>query len=171
MGSILAEELGVIERTNPLLKVASSVKLFAGMDVGMLEKLLSCADKISIAGGELFFDEGDVGESFYVLVIGKVVVEQTNEGKWIRLARLASGDSFGEMTLVDDKRRSARVRAETECVALYFPMERIKPFPAIMASLYLNIARVLVKRLKTTNTVLLDLKARAPDSDEEVSGD
>ena len=54
--------------------------------------------------------EGDDGESFYVLLLGKVSVDKRSGGKWVPLSELGPGETFGEMTLIDDKVRSARVR-------------------------------------------------------------
>ncbi len=148
------------EQSQLLLTLSSNVRLFAGIPLTKLEKLLGCADKISIAKHGLFFNEGDIGNSFYILLIGHVAVEQCKNGQWIQLATLHPGESFGEMTLVDDKRRSARVRANTDCTALYFHTARLDIDPAISAALYHNIAKVLVTRLRDSNNVVLDLTAR-----------
>lgn len=157
----------MIEQNNALLKIASGVKLFAGMERSLLVKLLSAADKAAIAKDALYFNEGDSGESFYVLIAGQVSVEQTSGGKWVQLATLKPGDSFGEMTLVDEKIRSARVKALSDCVALFFPMQRLKASPDVTSALYLNIAKVLVKRLKSANVAVLDLTAKVIEAENE----
>jgi CRP/FNR family cyclic AMP-dependent transcriptional regulator len=148
------------DQMNSMLTLASNVRLFAGMPMPQLTRLLSFADKISIGAGKLFFNEGDKGDSFYILIIGHVAVEQTKNGKWIQLATLHPGDSFGEMSLVDAKVRSARVRANTDCMALYFPEHRLHGALEITSILYRNIAKVLVTRLRTSNNVVLDLSAQ-----------
>jgi CRP-like cAMP-binding protein len=148
------------DQNEALLKIASAVKLFYGMPRTLLIKALSCSDRISVKKGDLFFNEGDAGESFYVLIIGQVVVERTNEGKWIQLATLKPGDSFGEMTLIDEKIRSARVKASADCTALFLPLQRIKQYPDLTSSLYLNIAKVLAKRLRTASSSLADMTAK-----------
>jgi len=140
-----------------LLTLATNVRLFSGIPMVQLEKLLKCADKISIPSQALFFNEGDIGNSFYILLFGHVAVEQSRNGQWITLATLHPGDSFGEMALVDAKRRSARVRANTECTALFFNTERLSVSSEITSALYHNIAKVLVTRLRDSNNVVLDL--------------
>ncbi len=145
------------EQSQLLLTLASNVRLFAGIPMLQLEKLLKCADKISIPKDAWFFNEGDVGNSFYILLIGHVAVEQSKNGQWINLATLHPGDSFGEMALIDAKRRSARVRANTECTALFFNIERLSVSSEITSALYHNIAKVLVTRLRDSNNVVLDL--------------
>jgi CRP/FNR family cyclic AMP-dependent transcriptional regulator len=148
------------DQSQTLLTLATNVRLFSGMPMTLLSKLLSFADKIEVGPNKLFFNEGDRGDSFYILLIGHVAVEQSKNGKWVQLAVLHPGDSFGEMTLVDDKVRSARVRANTDCMALQFPKLRLHDHADICSLLYKNIAKVLVTRLRTSNNVVLDLRAQ-----------
>ncbi len=150
-----------MEQTSRLMTLASNVKLFNGIPMNLLGKLISFADKVEIMEGLTYFNEGDTGDSFYILIIGHVVVEQSKNGKWVQLAALHPGDSFGEMILVDDKVRSARVRATSDSTALYFPLQRLKTAPEILSSLYHNIAKILVKRLKNTNNVVMELHQKA----------
>jgi CRP/FNR family cyclic AMP-dependent transcriptional regulator len=150
-----------MEQTSRLMTLASNVKLFNGIPMHLLGKMISFADKVEIMEGLTYFNEGDTGDSFYILIIGHVVVEQQKSGKWVQLAALHPGDSFGEMILVDDKFRSARVRATSDSTALYFPLQRLKSSPEILSSLYHNIAKVLVKRLKNTNNVVMELHQKA----------
>lgn len=145
------------EQNDAIFKVAKNVKLFAGLDRQQLVNLIACADKSSHAAGELYFDEGDVGESFYIIFIGEVIIERQRDGQWIPLAELKSGDSFGEVTLVGEKKRTARVRASTDCVALFFPLQRLKDHPDITSALVLNIAKVMVNRLKISNNSVMEL--------------
>jgi CRP-like cAMP-binding protein len=143
-----------------LLRIASHVTLFSGMGRSALEQLLSRAEKITRKDGQLFFDEGDAGESFYVLLLGKVSVDKRSGGKWVPLSELVPGDTFGEMTLIDDRVRSARVRAVGDCVALHFNGPRIRDLHEAMAVVYRSIARLQTRRLKATNIEMADHRAR-----------
>jgi len=158
------------DQNSALLKVASNVKLFNGMPRTLLVKLLSCSDKRAATKHELYFNEGDVGESFYVLVIGQVIIERLRGGTWFPLATLKSGYSFGEMTLVNETIRSARVRALTDCVALFFPMQRLRPHPDVASALYQNIAKVLVGRLKVSNSTVMDLTSKLTVFEKAATG-
>ncbi|MFN2642865.1 MAG: cyclic nucleotide-binding domain-containing protein [Actinomycetota bacterium] len=80
------------------------------------------------------------GASFFLILEGKADV--TLRGK--RLARLKDGDSFGEMSLLDDKPRSATVTAATD-VVLYrirsLDFQRlVKTEPAIAVALLKSLA-------------------------------
>jgi len=150
-----------------LLRIASHVALFAGMGRPLLELTLARAEKVTRKEGQLFFDEGDEGESFYVLLMGQASVEKKSGGKWVPLAELKPGETFGEMTLIDEKVRSARVRASTDCVALYFNGARLKDAHEAMAVIYRNIARMQTRRLKAFNIEVAEHRAQHMEIDPQ----
>lgn len=69
--------------------------------------------------GEYVFRQGDVGDRIYVVKTGEVEVirEDPEEGGQL-LARLGSGEYFGEMALLSEAPRNASVVAVTEVTTL-----------------------------------------------------
>lgn len=64
--------------------------------------------------GQVVFREGDRGDWLYVVVAGEVdVVKALPDGGETRIRRLGPGECFGEMAVVEDRPRSATVRALT----------------------------------------------------------
>jgi CRP/FNR family transcriptional regulator, cyclic AMP receptor protein len=62
--------------------------------------------------GTSVIQEGDVGDSLFVIVSGRVkVFIGDDEGREIILKILGEGDFFGEMALIDEQPRSASVSA------------------------------------------------------------
>jgi NADH:quinone reductase (non-electrogenic) len=61
--------------------------------------------------GEVIIQQGDLADAFYVIVRGTVQVVREEDGAERELARLGQGDSFGELGLLQHRRRSATVRA------------------------------------------------------------
>jgi CRP/FNR family cyclic AMP-dependent transcriptional regulator len=61
--------------------------------------------------GEIIIRENDQGESAYVINSGRVEVTKYLRGKNIHLTYLYPGETFGEMSMIDDKPRSATVTA------------------------------------------------------------
>lgn len=139
-----------------LLKLLGSVKLFAGLGRAELVELLACAEKAKFADGETVFTEGDDGQAVYVVVAGTAEVLKTGPtGHRALLAMMLPGDSFGEMALIDNKPRSATVRATAPCLTLRIPKDKLEKSPAIAARLYQNMARLLARRLRKANDVIL----------------
>jgi len=67
---------------------------------------------------EIILQEEDTNEYMYIILEGKVkVVQTTEDGKEILLALHQSGDSFGEMSLIDGKTSPATVVATENSVA------------------------------------------------------
>jgi CRP-like cAMP-binding protein len=142
-----------------LLRLASHVNLFSGMPRTALERLIARADRVTQKADGLFFDEGEMGASFYVVVMGSVTVEKRSGSHRIELNQLKPGDTFGEMSLLDEKYRSARVRALEPTVCLRFPGRGLDDSPDVQAVIYKNMARMLTQRLKANNTEVASFKA------------
>jgi NADH:ubiquinone reductase (H+-translocating) len=61
--------------------------------------------------GQAIIRQGDPADAFYVIVRGTVEVVREENGQETTLAHLTAGDSFGELGLLQRRRRSATVRA------------------------------------------------------------
>lgn len=141
-------------------KIAQKVPIFAGMSQDALLATLATGEHFAVGAGEAVFREGDMGNSFYVLIAGDVVVEKQHAGKPVELKRLGPGECFGEMALVGNDVRSAAVRALGPVVAMRFYRELIDGHPESASIIYRNIARILAARLGESSVMLADLKKR-----------
>jgi len=65
--------------------------------------------------GERLIQEGAEGDSMFVLLRGAAEVLVSRNGSSIPVANLRAGDCFGEMSLLTGERRTATVRAKTDC--------------------------------------------------------
>ncbi len=73
--------------------------------------------------GEIVFNEGDLGDSVYVIQNGECEVLRERDGKQDRIALLGSGDYFGEMAVLADLTRGATVRAVKPANLLVIPKD------------------------------------------------
>ncbi len=138
-------------------KIADSVAIFSGMPVDSLRRALDIAEVRQLEAGDVVFREGDIGHSFYVVIVGAVSVKKLRDGKPVVLTTLGVGECFGEMTLVRDASRTATVEAETDCVTLCFERDLIDANPRIAHIIYKNIAAVLAQRLDERTATLADM--------------
>jgi Cyclic nucleotide-binding domain len=81
------------------------VGLFGVLTTRQVRALATSAHEIVLDADTTVIEEGQPGDSFFVVVDGDV--EVSSDGRPI--ARLASGECFGEMSLLDDLPRSATV--------------------------------------------------------------
>ncbi len=70
--------------------------------------------------GDIIFHKGDIGDFLYIIVKGKVEVIEDKDGKEKVIATLDKGEFFGEMALLNQKKRNATVRCceDSELIAI-----------------------------------------------------
>ncbi len=122
-----------------IAETLSGIWLFSGIDKEHLEKLAAFTFSRNYKPGEIIVEEGRTGNGLYVITSGQVeVVEGLHTDKPRRLRILGQGEFFGEIALLEDRPRSATVRAlqETACVGidrwLFLTQLRNDPEIAIM---------------------------------------
>jgi NADH dehydrogenase len=85
--------------------------------------------------GETVFQQGDLGDSMYVVRSGEVEIIRDGVG----VTRLGAGEYFGELALLQDHGRSATVRATQPTDVLLIPkrefVQLLAAFPEFSASL------------------------------------
>ena len=69
----------------------------------------------------MVFQQGDLGDSVYVIEDGECDVLQEKDGAQKLLATLKAGDYFGEMALLSDQSRNATIQARTAMNVLIIP--------------------------------------------------
>ena len=120
------------------------VPLFADLPGRELLNLATISEEVSLGVGEDIFQEGDVGESLYVIVRGEVEVHRG--GRVIAL--LGPRETFGEMALLDGAVRSATVTVMQDVAALRLEREPFFELLATKRTIALGIIRMLTQRLR-----------------------
>lgn len=86
--------------------------LFAILGDEEVLKLTAKAQLKSYRAGEVVFNQGDAGESFYIVYSGKVrIVLKDAQGREVNLGVRTGGEHFGETALITEKPRNASARA------------------------------------------------------------
>lgn len=114
--------------------------------------------ELKIDKNQIIFEERDFSDSFYIIIEGEaeVYITTTNrfkEKQYNTLAVLKENDIIGDMALVDNKPRSASVRAKTNLILRKFPLDKLSNYPHINLLLTRNMAKVLAEKLRFTNQV------------------
>jgi len=143
--------------------------IFSGLDAEELACLLGLTDILEFPAGELIVHAGEPGHCLYVLLEGRAKVTVDADGREVELARIESGDFFGEVSLVDDGPRSANVTSVAPCVMLRITRMTIGVLsglqPAAAIQILGAIGRSLVSRLRASNQKYLDVLLHAPQQD------
>jgi CRP/FNR family cyclic AMP-dependent transcriptional regulator len=102
-------------------RVLSLNPLFSSLEPFYIKDLIKKGEKRTWPGGSQLIIEGEAGEEVYFLLSGRVKVTlYGEEGREIVLSILKAGDMVGEMSIIDDKPRSANVEAiePIECLVI-----------------------------------------------------
>ena len=105
--------------------------------------------------GETIINKGSAAENIFFLESGCVVIHDTSDdNRDFTLAVINSGNSFGEMALLDKKKRSANVTAQTQVscfVMLYEKLDSAENLALIKVKILTNLGALLSSRLRTAN--------------------
>lgn len=150
----MSEEIQAHELKPIIARLLESCDVFADLKTLELAILLQDARHCHYDNGEVIIAEGSEGNSLYVIFSGSVqVCKGAAEEERQEIARLGPAQCFGEMSLVDNYRRSADVIAIGKCTLLRIDEETLWLHPQASARIFRNIARVLAFRLRETNTM------------------
>jgi CRP-like cAMP-binding protein len=132
-------------------KILEKLDFFSGLDEKLLSKVAVSALLRTYPKGEVIVRQGDVGLGLYAIVRGRVKVEREYKGSQEFLAELGPEQFFAEMSIIDDKPRSATITTleDNECILLTRDsfLKLVKSNP----DLALRIAKVLAERLRIAN--------------------
>jgi CRP-like cAMP-binding protein len=144
----------------------ATVPLFSGLDRSELEKFAEVTREKSYPKGSVILFEDDPGDSLFVVREGRVKVVLIGEdGREVILGVLGVGEYFGELSLIDDRPRSAHVIAMEDSNLLVLRREdfrkRVESSPSVAWGLLTELSRRLRRADdKIGGLVLLDVPGR-----------
>ena len=98
-----------LSRRDGKIDLLEKLTLFSGLGGRYLNLIASRADQVKLDAGAVLARQGRLSREFVLLVHGSARVEKGGE----IIARLAGGDFFGELALIEGKPQTATVIAET----------------------------------------------------------
>ena len=95
----------------------SSIPLFANLSGRQLRKILRSANESRYEAGDVIVREGGRTQTLFVILDGTAKVVRNERV----IRRPSAGEFFGEISMIDGRRRTASVIAETamRCVVLH----------------------------------------------------
>ena len=102
-----------------ILRLISNTSIFSGVGVPELNMLANKCSIIAKNSDEIVIEQGEIGDSLYIIMKGSVDVSiKTKSDGWLRVNTLGPGDVFGEIAILRNIPRTARISTHVPCTFL-----------------------------------------------------
>jgi serine phosphatase RsbU (regulator of sigma subunit) len=149
-----------LSETLPSVLVSSP--LFADLDGATIALIVAQLTEEVWPVGHIVFEESAPGDTLYIIVDGQVHISRTfQDGEQRVIREMGPGEFFGEMALLEDKPRSARVSTVTPTTCLAVTRQRfntlIEQHPAVAIN-FLKAISAQLRQQYQEQAVLLEEK-------------
>lgn len=125
------------------------IEIFEQLAVNELSAVAAVTEQVTFAENEQVINEGDAGDTLYLIIEGEVVVlKRQEDGQDVELDRMGEGDSFGEMALFEDIPRSATIRSVRPSSMLMLHKQEFKEIVHEYPQIALGICKALSSRIR-----------------------
>ena len=143
------------------LSILRGEALFQCLSETQLDHLVKQARLNHFGRGERVIEEGDEGDSMFILLRGAAEVSVAKNGSNIPVATLSSGDCFGEMSLLTGETRSATVKADGDCYVMEIGKDVMGDIIRDSPDCLKQLSELLAKRKMETEGILKDAALNA----------
>ncbi len=134
--------------------VLSQHFLFGQLESDQLDRVLALAVERDFRNGAVIFYKGEEGTSMMTLLRGQVRISAFSEdGREIILNSIEPGGFFGEIALIDGKKRSANATAVGQCTLLLINRRDFIPFLKQNPEIAIRLLTVVCERLRYTSEI------------------
>lgn len=134
------------------------VPLFVEFEPDELEHLRRVLHLTRFAPGDVILQEGNANRALHIVRSGRIRVSRQVQDREVSLCDLSPGQTFGELSIIEDGVASATLKAVSDAEVLSISMNDLAEFlrlkPAAAAKFWREIAIDLRRRLLQTNDVV-----------------
>ncbi|MFC5700528.1 Crp/Fnr family transcriptional regulator [Cohnella faecalis] len=141
-----------------MIEWLKKVSLFDNLNDDQLEHILRIANRRTFQTGTILFQEKDYGNTFYVVLTGTIkLFTRSNSGEEKILSLVNAGESFGELSLLDGRPRSASAQTLETTTVLELSSQTFMELLQTHFDITRGILAELCRRLRQTNEHVNDL--------------
>lgn len=141
---------------------AINFPFFKELPDSIIKILIRDATIVKAQANEVIMKENDIGDFFCVILRGQVFVTRsgiTSETEHV-ISTLKVGESFGEMILFDEQRRSATIVASEDSTFIKITQHQVNDLSRLHPDYYAifmkNCGKIITSRLKRSNSNTID---------------
>ena len=129
-----------------------SCKLFDSLSSDEMASLKKVTKEVHFPGGAEVFKEGDAGDVLYVVKSGLIQISAVIAGGERQvLARVPTGEVFGEFAIIDNQPRSATATAEVETDLYVVPRDKLVALLTQSPQFSFSMMREITHRMREFN--------------------
>jgi diguanylate cyclase len=143
------------------IQLLRNASLFSKLREAELEIVAAYSEYYIFKTGQIIFSEGSNSEVLYIIKEGEVLIKKEKQHREaIDIARFISNESFGELSLLTSKSRTATAVAMKDTTLLIFPMEGVnfkavlEKHPEISARILHKFLATIAGRIRNTNRLI-----------------
>jgi CRP/FNR family cyclic AMP-dependent transcriptional regulator len=144
------------------------VPLFSEMDEQEVAGIRAIMQEVKFKAGQVIIREGDIGDLFYVITEGHAeILIHDADGAELLLHEVGPGDFFGELSMLTNEPRAARVRAVDQVSTLALERDDFFEFLRTHTHAAIDVMVELGGRLHENDAVLRRMVSRNVNEIEE----
>lgn len=127
------------------LEHLKNVPLFTGCTRRELQHIAKAGDEITMTGGTVIVDQGQMGREAFVIIEGSVTVRRAGR----KVASLGPGDVVGEMSLLDHGPRTATAVCDDDCTLFVLDQRHFRGVLQNNPTIAMKLLGTLAGRIRT----------------------
>ena len=144
------------------------VPLFSEMDEQEVADIRAIMQEMKFRAGQVIIREGEIGDLFYVITEGHAeVLIRDADGAELTLQEVGPGDFFGELSMLTNEPRSARIRAVDSVTTLALERDHFFGFLRTHPHAAIDVMVELGGRLRDNDAILRRMVSRNVNDVEE----
>jgi CRP/FNR family transcriptional regulator, cyclic AMP receptor protein len=152
-GTLLAR---VDERNRVVALTAQTIlertRLFRGLPPATIQQISALSIRRSYSNGAIVFSQADPGDALYGVVTGKIRISASSrDGREMFLNILEPGDTFGEIALLDGRRRTATASAAAPSELIIITRDHFLELLKCEPKLVSHVVQLLCERIRWTS--------------------
>lgn len=145
------------KRKDALSHVLRGIPIFESLTDDHMELLMANFRIVRHHARTVLFEEGDPGDAFYVVLKGAIKIYISKQGGEKTLSVFRAGDSFGELSLLDGKPRSASAQTLQRTELLVISQDNFMKLLSGHFDIAHMIMRNIIQRLFDTHRHMTEL--------------
>ena len=139
--------------------------LFSGLNPNEIQAVAQIVAKNNYLKGDIITDQNNKSRDVYVLIAGRVDIISLNG---IPLYRISNGETFGELALIPNIKRTAVAVAREDSIVVHLNMNHLESFgeeyPGVYRTISDNLVTSLGIKLARANKLIELLKSELSKS-------